>query len=255
MLKLLIADTGEEFRLVLAESLQGAYITQVTWEGEQTLETMRRFQPDIMVLDLTMPGLDGITLLQRAAGEGLCPMVLATTRFYNDYVLDAAAKLGVGYVMVKPCNIEATILRLADLSERIKPPAVTQPDFRTIVTNLFLSLGIPAKLKGFACLREAVLEAMRDPGQPVTKELYPTVARLCDGNAVQVEHLIRSAILAGWKRRDERIWRMYFQPNGEGQLERPTNAAFISTIASRLSAGQRQSSVSDMSICERRCTK
>lgn len=240
MLKLLIADAGEEFGLALAESLQGAYIIRVTREGEQTLEMMRRFQPEIMVLDLTMPGLDGISLLQRAAGEGLCPMVLATTRFYNDYVLDAAAKLGVGYVMVKPCDIEATIQRLGDLSERIRPPEVKPPDYRTVVTNLLLSLGIPAKLKGFACLREAILETMRDPGQQVTKELYPTVARLCDGNAVQVEHLIRSAILAGWKRRDERVWGMYFGTDHTGQLERPTNSAFISTIASRLSAGWNQ---------------
>lgn len=238
MLKLLIADTGEEFRQALAENLQGTYIVRASRDGKRTLEVMREFQPDILVLDLMMPGLDGISLLQEAAEEGMQPMVLATTSFFNDYVLQSVERLGVGYVMVKPCDIKATVMRIADLTEHIAAPVLTQPDPRTVVTNLLLSLSVPTKLKGFACLREAILEAMRDPGQPVTKELYPAVAKRCDGNAVQVEHLIRSAILAGWKRRDEKIWRLYFRPNQAGELERPTNAAFISCIANRLAAGR-----------------
>ena len=238
MLKVLIADSGEEFRQALAEQLQMSYIVRTSREGKRTQEIMREFQPDILVLDLMLPGLDGISLLQAAAEEGMHPMVLATTSFFNDYVLQAVERLGVGYVMVKPCDIRATAMRLSDLTEHLAQPVLTQPDPRTVVTNLLLSLNIPTKLKGFACLREAILEAMRDPGQPVTKELYPAVAKLCDGNAVQVEHLIRSAITAGWKRRDEKIWRLYFRPNQAGELERPTNAAFIFCIASRLAASR-----------------
>ena len=85
--------------------------------------------------------------------------------------------------------------------------------------------------QGYTYLREAILERIRDPNQSVTKELYPTVAALCCATAIQVERSIRSAVAAAWTRRDEQIWRLYFQPEPDGILMRPTNAAFISRLA------------------------
>lgn len=236
MLKLLIADPSDDFRQVLAEQLQGTYIVRQSWEGKQALDLLRQFQPDVLVLDLMMPGLDGISLLQDAADSGIHPMVLATTRFVSAYTLAAAEQLGVGYLMVKPCDIQATVRRISDLTQRSRVPVNPRPDARVMVTGLLLSLNIPAKRKGFPCLQEALLEAMHNPGQSVTKELYPKVAQRCGGNPIQMEHLIRTAIDAGWQRRDEKIWRRYFSPNADGQLTRPTNAEFISAIASRLNA-------------------
>ena len=234
MLKLLIADGTEEFRLALADTLRGAYIVRTCQEGMETLHMIQSFKPDVLVLDLMMPGLDGITLLQETAEMGLRPVVLATTRFANDYVLERTAQLGVGFVMIKPCDIKATVARISDLTQRANPPAVTQPDPRTAASNLLLALGVPTKLRGYAYLREALLEAMRDPSQPVTKELYPTVAGICGGNGVQVERSIRSAINAAWSNRDEQFWRLYFQPGPDGTVPRPTNAAFISRLTDRL---------------------
>ena len=235
MRKLLIADANDEFRTELAENLKGAYHVQVCQEGHQALQMLQSMKPDVFVLDLMLPGLDGISLLQEAADAGLSPMVLATTRFANDYVVDAAERLGVGYVMVKPCEVRATVARIADLTQRLKAPAVTPPDPHTLVSNVLLSLSVPTKLKGYACLREAVLEAMRDPTQQLTKEIYPKVGERCEGNGVQVERAIRSAVKAAWERREEHIWRLYFRPNQEGILERPTNAAFILCLANRMS--------------------
>lgn len=232
---MLIADASEEFRTALAESLTGAYSVRMCQEGKQALQILCSLKPDVLVLDLMLPGLDGISLLQEAAEAGLRPMVLATTRFVNDYVLESAERLGVGYLMVKPCDVKATVSRIADLSQHLKPVAVSQPDSQTVVTNMLLSLGVPTKLKGFACLREAVLESMRDPGQLMTKELYPKVAKICEGSAIQVERSIRSAIAAAWEHRDEQVWRMYFKPNQEGLLKRPTNAAVISCLANLVS--------------------
>lgn len=234
MLKMLIADGTEEFRLALADTLRGAYVIRTSQEGMETLCMIQSFKPDVLVLDLMMPGLDGITLLQETAEMGLRPVVLATTRFANDYVLERTAQLGVGFVMIKPCDIKATVARISDLTQRVEPPAVTQPDPRTAASNLLLSLGVPTKLRGYACLREALLEAMRDPSQPVTKELYPAVAAICGGNAAQVERSIRSAINAAWCRRDEQLWRLYFKPGPDGVIPRPTNAAFISRLTDRL---------------------
>ncbi|MBQ9149216.1 MAG: response regulator [Oscillospiraceae bacterium] len=233
-LRLLIADGSEDFRQALADVLNGAYILRLCWEGHETLELMRSFKPDILVLDLMLPGLDGITILQHAADAGMQPMVLATSRYVSDYVVDAINKLGVEYVMIKPCDARATVARISDLTQRLKKPLFSQPDPRAEVSNLLLALGVPTKLRGYAYLREAILELMRNPGQPVTKELYPTVGTLCCATAVQVERSIRSAIAAAWAKRDEHLWRMYFQPEPDGTMPRPTNAAFISRLANAL---------------------
>lgn len=230
-LKLLIAESSEDFRIALAESLRGAYCVRECSDGTEAMRILQTFHPDVLVLDLMLPGKDGISLLQEAAAAGLRPMVLATTRFASDYVLDTAGQLGVGYVMIKPCEVRATVARIADLSRRLNPPVVTQPDPRTYVSNMLLTLGIPTKLNGYGYLREAIPLMNRDPGQSITKELYPAVAGMFRCEPKNVERSIRSAIDAAWKKRDERIWSLYFQPDTSGTILRPTNAEFISRLA------------------------
>lgn len=135
-MKLLIADGNEEFRRALAAELQGAYHVRCCGDGKEALSLLRSFVPDVLVLDLMLPELDGISLLQSAASAGLCPMVLVTSRFYNDYILGALGELSVGYMMRKPCDIPATAARIGDLSRHIRAPLVTPPDPQTQVTNL-----------------------------------------------------------------------------------------------------------------------
>ena len=95
-MKLLIADGNEEFRRALAAELEGAYRIRCCADGKEALSLLRSFVPDVLVLDLMLPALDGISLLQSAVGAGLCPMVLVTSRFYNDYILGVLAELSVG---------------------------------------------------------------------------------------------------------------------------------------------------------------
>ena len=230
-MKVLIADSSEEFADALADMVRGVYILRSCREGREAMAVLSSFKPDILVLDLMLPGLDGISILRQAAASGLQPMVLATSRYVSDYMVEAVSRLGVGYLMVKPCDVRATVARLGDLTQRLKQPLFRQPDPRTAVSNLLLTLGVPTKLRGYAYLREAVLEHIRDSSQSVTKELYPTVAALCCATPIQVERSIRSAVAAAWTRRDEQIWRLYFQPEPDGFLARPTNAAFISRLA------------------------
>ena len=168
-MKLLIADGNEEFRRALAAELQGAYHVRCCGDGKEALSLLRSFVPDVLVLDLMLPELDGISLLQSAASAGLCPMVLVTSRFYNDYILGALGELSVGYMMRKPCDIPATAARIGDLSRHIRAPLVTPPDPQTQVTNLLLSLNIPSKLRGYAYLREAIPRMMKDPDRPLQR--------------------------------------------------------------------------------------
>ncbi len=237
-LKLLIADATEEFCLALEEQVRDSYVICCCHEGNETLRLIRFFKPHILVLDLMMPGLDGITLLQRAAEEGFSPMVLATTRFQSDYVLNTIAALGVGYVMVKPCDVKATAARLKDLCQHLKQPQASAPDHRTLVTNIMRRLGFPTKLRGYAYLREVILEEIMHPGQMVTKELYPEIGARNGASKDQVERAIRGVIKKAWLARDEQVWKLYFPPDPDGNIPRPTNGAFITQIADYVKTGR-----------------
>lgn len=231
MLKLLIADGTEAFRQTMAENLKEHYVIRVCQDGREALDAMMSFRPDLVVLDLMLPGLEGISVLQRAAEAGVEPVALVTTGYFSDYVSDAVSRLNVGYVMMKPCDVQAAIARLLDLTERMKEQPATQPDDRTLVSNLLLTLGIATNLRGYCYLRDAILAEKREPGQQVTKTLYPDVGKPYGASGIQVERAIRTAIEKAWTRRNDGLWQQFFPANGEGTVPKPSNAVFISTLA------------------------
>lgn len=232
--KLLIADATEEFRLALTDMLQETYHLRTCRTGMEALALLRSFQPDILVLDLMLPELDGISLLQHASAEGLCPMVLATTRFSSSYVYDSTDQLGIEYIMMKPCDLRATIARIHDLSKRIRcaQPAPTDPE--TLTAAILSELGMPTKLDGYSYLLKAIPSEVRCPGQSFSKELYPSVAAFFDTDKANVERSIRNAISGAWEHRNEEVWLKYFPPNADGSLRRPTNSTFICQLANAI---------------------
>lgn len=237
-LKLLIADGNEDFRQALAEALQGAYYVRTCRTGKEALSLLHSFGPDVLVLNLILPEMDGISLLENAAAAGIRPMVLATSRLHNDYITDSITRLGVDYLMLRPCDIPSTVSRIRDLSRRLNPPELAPPDPKTQVSNLLLSLGIPTRLKGYQLAREAILIMARNPDLAITKELYPAVATACGGNKDHVERSIRSAIAAAWANRDDRIWQLYFTPGPDNTIKRPSNGTFITRLADSLELSQ-----------------
>ncbi len=233
--KLLIVDPSEDFRCAVAQALRGPYAVSTAGDGIQALELLQSLRPDILVLDLMLPGIDGITLLQKAAQMNLRPKALAATRYLSDYTLEAAQRMGIGYVMLKPCNTGAIAARVADLSQSLKPTVAPAADPRTQITNILLRLGFPTKLRGYGYLREAVLLMQKDAEQSITKELYPQIAALFRATPVQIERSIRSAITTAWARRDHEIWQLYFPYDDAGNPNRPTNATLICRLADHLS--------------------
>ena len=236
-LKLLISDSNREFSDALVRQLQGAYRIQTTSEGQQTLNAILTYQPELLILDLLLPGMDGVSILQRASEAGARPMVLATTRYASDYVLEALNRLNVGYLMMKPCDIRATVNRLGDLSQRLRAPLFSHPDSRTAASNLLLALGVRTKLKGYGYLVEAIPMMLKNPGLSLTKELYPELGKRDNADPARVERTIRSAIHSAWEMRDDQFWRMYFQPGPDGRIPRPTNGAFLTRLAECLMHG------------------
>ena len=233
-MKLLIADGTESVRLSLTQALRDTYTVESCADGEGALYLVRTFLPDLIILDMTLPGVDGLSLIQKIRQGPDKPAILATTRFVSDYILEAASQIGVDYMMVKPCSQEAIAARLEHLARYRDPELAAQPDLRVMISNLLLYLGISTNRKGYTYLREAITLYRSDPAQSMTKELYPAVGERCNADAFQVERAIRSAIEKAWLNRNEQAWRRYFQPGCGTPLHKPTNSEFISRLADAL---------------------
>lgn len=220
--KLLIADSNEDFRLALANSLHGRYYVRCCATGMEAMALLRNEQPDILILDLMLPELDGLTLLERIAAENIRPMVLVVTSMVTDYVFESADRLGIGYVMRKPCDVQAVASRIKDLGRRLYP-AVRKQEPENLARELLGRLGLASKYDGYDYLIKAITLMRNDPNQAITKELYPSVAKACGCGSRQIERSIRNAIEKAWEQRDKLVWSQYF-PTHTG---RPSNGVFI----------------------------
>ena len=212
-------------------------------DGIAARQLLWTFSPDAAVVDLMLPGTDGLSLLQEAADHGFHPSVLAVTGYLSDYVLEALGRLQVDYVMRKPCSVEAAATRAADLLRQLPCPVRRQEDPRATVTELLRSLKVPVHVQGYAYLREAIPLFAEDPRQAITKELYPAVGKRYNASSDQVERAIRNAIELAWQRRDERIWRMYFAPAPDGSIPRPTNGQLLHTLMRQISGLQKDEKI------------
>jgi hypothetical protein len=133
-------------------------------------------------------------------------------------------------MMFKPCDIRALAERIDDLSSQ-GCNVLSAGNFCPVSTNILLTLGVNAGRKGYTYLEQIIELFRQDPGRSLTKDLYPTVGRNNRAAAAAVERAIRGVIQTAWDNRDEAIWRLYFTPGRGGIVARPTNRAFIATIA------------------------
>lgn len=245
-IKVLIADSSEEFSCRLKETLRGneAYeVVATVTDGEQALEQVRRLQPDILVLDLMLAKRDGISVLKAMSGMERKPLVLATSGFWTEYVGTTAANLGVRYLMLKPCDMTALVERLDEIrmAEKNKKPAPVrraQPEvnIETMVTNIIHEIGVPAHIKGYQYLREAIMIAVNDMDviNAITKVLYPQVAKTFQTTPSRVERAIRHAIEVAWDRGDLDTLQRFFGYTVSNTKGKPTNSEFIALIADKL---------------------
>lgn len=236
MQKLLIADSSEEFCQALAESLGDVFQIRVCSEGNRTLEMITSFCPDIVCLDLMMPGMDGVSILEQAADAGFHPAVLALSRHISDYTWSCLNRLSVSYAMKTPCALKAITARISDIGRDLIREYNDTRRRCNSGEELLAVLGVRSKLKGHECLLVALPIMMRDLGQPITKITYPAVAAKCGGTGTRVERAIRLAIEDAWKNRDESVWRLYF-PSHVERNECPKNTEFIVRLAKCLLSG------------------
>jgi len=170
------------------------------------------------------------------------PVVLATSGFITDYVASASANLGVRYLMLKPCDMDALVERLQEIrgdSQQTKvlhPKQSGQPNIETMVTNIIHEIGVPAHIKGYQYLREAIIIAVGDMDviNAITKVLYPQVAKAFQTTPSRVERAIRHAIEVAWDRGDLDTLQRFFGYTVSNTKGKPTNSEFIALIADKL---------------------
>lgn len=228
MQKVLIADNSEEFSSHLIQLLGRGFQIQVCRDGVSTWNTINQWKPDILVIDLSLPETDGITVLQNV--EHRPGLILATTSFCSPYVRQCAKDAGVGYLMLQPCRVQAVYARLMDMIRQQDRLQFEDP--QQIVARHLENIKITVTLDGYHQLRVGLPLYAQDPGQTLSKEFYPAVAALCDiSDGRSVERSIRSAIDKAFSERNETVWNQYFPPNAKGHSHRPTNKEFLRRMA------------------------
>ena len=250
-----IADNSEEFCSALTSALHQTdrfRILDTASDGERTIALVAEHKPDILVLDMMLAKKDGISVLKAIGALEHKPTVLATSGFITDYVASAAANLGVRYLMLKPCETSAVVERLEEIrgGESLRMPAARHTghqNIETMVTNIIHEIGVPAHIKGYQYLREAIIIAVEDMDviNAITKILYPQVAKTFQTTPSRVERAIRHAIEVAWDRGDLDTLQKFFGYTVSNTKGKPTNSEFIALIADKLQLQMRSANVAN----------
>lgn len=245
-LRILLVDADDDFRSLLTEAIAQEKDLEVcgnTDDGEEALQLLNELQPDVLLMDLVTSKIDGLELLQRINGkEGRKPTILVLSGFIRGGVVNQAAEWGADYFMMKPCHTDKVIERVRQLRQGGSLQPAKHQSLETLVTAVIHEIGVPAHIKGYQYLREAIMIAVNDMDviNAVTKVLYPEVAQRFGRTASRVERAIRHAIEVAWDRGDIETLQKYFGYTVSNSKGKPTNSEFIAMIADRLQLQQKQ---------------
>lgn len=204
--RLLIAEYNEDLRLALARQLQSFHYVRCCGNGAEALEILRREKPEILVLGMNLPELDGLSLLETIAAENIRPMVLALLTYRSAYLEASAQRLGIEYMLLKPCPLETIVHRILDMKHYLKSlPARPTPEQQLEI--LLQPLGITPLHQGYPILVNAILRMAAAPENSLCKAVYLDTAKHCGTTFQAVESQIRRIIESSW---DPDSWQIYF---------------------------------------------
>lgn len=221
--RLLIAESNEDLQLALARKLQNFHYVRCCSTGTEALALLRKEQPDLLVLNMCLPELDGLTLLETIAAENIRPMVLALTTFHSDYLAASAYRLGIAHILIKPASLDHIVHHVLHMKEYLKALSPRRTP-EQILQELLAPLGIHPQLRGYYILQEAIFLMAAEPVPPLNKALYLDTARNCGTTFHAVESTIRRILDSHW---NPDSWRPYF-PDASRQ---PTSRAFLIRMA------------------------
>lgn len=247
-IKVLIGEDNKDFCTQVSSILRtyGVNTAVCPKDGRQIVETIRQSQPTVVLLDAFMPGLDAIGVMREVAALHLQnpPLFMTMTSYDNRPLQDELMRSGSVYHFLQPFDIEVMAERIVQMAggNRTAPlPAGSRPlakeaDLEMMVTEIIHQIGVPAHIKGYHYLRDAIIMCIQTPAiiNSVTKQLYPNVAKLHGTTSSRVERAIRHAIEVAWDRGDIDVLTSYFGYTIHNTRGKPTNSEFIAMIADKL---------------------
>lgn len=251
-IKVLIAEENKEFRELLADSIEneiGFELAGKTGDGAEAISKTAATLPDVLIVSSMLPTVDGLGVVQavNSAESKTRPIIFMTAQMFSEPLAQASAKLGVTYFMSKPFGADVLIDRIkmfageCGISRRRDLPAASRESIELMVTSIIHEIGVPAHIKGYHYLREAIMLAVNDIDiiNAITKVLYPTVARKFRTTPSRVERAIRHAIETAWNRGDLDTLNKFFGYTVSNTKGKPTNSEFIAMIADKLRLAHR----------------
>jgi two-component system, response regulator, stage 0 sporulation protein A len=257
-IKVLIGDDNREFCELLRSYVEGQpdlQLVGIANNGTEVLDVIARVVPDVIILDIIMPHLDGIGVLERLNNMELPhrPKIIMLTAFGQENITQKVLEMGADYYVLKPFSLDVLGTRIRQLAGTAPapvtpPPSAAQaaaapsyvpPRTRSLdndVTTIIHEIGIPAHIKGYRYLREAIMMVVNrvELLGCVTKELYPTIARNHQTTASRVERAIRHAIEVAWTRGNVDVITGLFGHTVNRERGKPTNSEFIAMVADKL---------------------
>ncbi len=235
-----LADANEEFRTMLRESIEetGEFtVVGSAGDGMSALRAVEERKPQLLVADLVLPELDGFGLLDRMAALPQRPKTILLTAVYRSEIVALAMTKDVSFFMPKPCETASLLERMRQAAGA--EAAVEEDGLNALqrqVTAVIHEVGVPAHIKGYQYVREAIVIAVQDMDviNAVTKVLYPEVARRFNTTPSRVERAVRHAIEVAWDRGDLETLQRYFGYTVSNTKGKPTNSEFIAMIADRI---------------------
>jgi two-component system response regulator (stage 0 sporulation protein A) len=252
-IKIIIADDNLEFVSTFVKYLESQDDMEVLATAKDGIEAYERIvtmKPDVVLLDVIMPHLDGIGVLEKLNEHGNMPICIMLSAVGQDNITKRALMLGASYYMVKPFEIDLLIKRIRDLrfnnipkmnilNDFVKPTYIDMNTVKTkednleaLVTNIIHEVGVPAHIKGYQYLRDGIIMVVEDIGvlNQITKQLYPDLAKKHKTTPSRVERAIRHAIEVAWNRGQIDAIESIFGYTIDSNKGKPTNSEFIAMI-------------------------
>jgi len=251
--KLLLVDDNQEFCNMLANYLdeqEDMNVIGLAYNGNQALELLEDNQPDMLILDIIMPHLDGLGVLEEIKNKpqfsGM--KIIMLTAFGQENITKKAIELGADYFILKPFDMDALLNRIRQISKSSTeqvyehtstysmPKKKKCDDVKSSITKMIHEIGVPAHIKGYMFLREAIMLVYDEPDLLgcITKVLYPQIATNNNTTPPRVERAIRHAIEVAWNRGNIDILKQYFGYTINATKSKPTNSEFIAMVADKL---------------------
>ncbi|MGI6485752.1 MAG: sporulation transcription factor Spo0A [Tepidanaerobacteraceae bacterium] len=247
--KLVIADDNKEFCNLVSDFFKNEKdmdVVGIAHDGLQALEKIDELKPEVLILDLIMPNLDGLGVIEKlSSNPKKKPKIIVLSAVGQDKITRKAINLGADYYIVKPFDLNILVERVRGITSdgsNVEIKSLKSNNFQNKnnleveITNIIHEIGIPAHIKGYFYLREAIYMVINDVEllSAVTKVLYPTIAKKFNTTPSRVERAIRHAIEVAWNRGCIETINSLFGYTIPRDKGKPTNSEFIAMISDKL---------------------